>query len=748
MKYIRLLVVIAIVHWSWAIRGQQLDGQVIDSETKEYLIGAYLRCNTETGSKIITSDKSGNFTLQNVREVEEVTISYLGYQSVTYSKDYLLNLTSPFIVELEAQDYTFEEAEISAYHPYRGSKVLFSKKEFQVLPGAYEDPSRLTIKSPAISTGNDQANGILYRGLPSMMTGWTINGAPVTNPNHLSNAGTLSDASSPSAGGTHMISSNMIGQYNFASAPYQNVYGNALAGVSNVELTDQPKNYINLSLVGMEGGLHFQNKNIPGVQLNYRYSTVGILTGPLGLDFGGEVIQFQDVVAKVDLIKTSDSKLSVFGIYGNSSNDHARIDSLTKTGTFKDFQDISYRSNALISGANYSRKYDHQEIKASLNYSTKVDDREASSPLLLYSSDFLLESDLVSGLFLWNFTKNKAKYEVGLTGHYSSDNRSSQIVNFLEQANTFRNSNIRPYLSYSWMQNNLIAEGSLALNYNSHTSRALIEPFLSARYLINDAMKLELSYRKNSQLLSTALFSYEYDAAEIIGHNIEATWTYSRPIFSFFVNPFYHTFSNILVEEGSNYSQFTSLDTEVVGAYNFGGKAYSRGVALGMGLENIANDRIHFTANYSIFDAQYSNSEGDYFENTFDFDQSANVILTFDQPLRKERKLTVSAAYHYRGGLKEFPIDESLSLSRLQTQYLFRSSPMQGLSPFTRVDFRIVYSAVKSDRRKRAHFISLDIQNILNRENDAFTAIDLFRGNQFIQKQLGMVPILAYRMEF
>jgi len=64
------------------------------------------------------------------------------------------------------------------------------------------------------------------------------------------------------------------------------------------------------------------------------------------------------------------------------------------------------------------------------------------------------------------------------------------------------------------------------------------------------------------------------------------------------------------------------------------------------------------------------------------------------------------------------------------------------LNNYHRIDLRI--SFIKKGKWKNV--FSLDIQNVMNRQNDAYYYFDPLKDEIVLQKQLGLIPILSWRV--
>ena len=124
--------------------------------------------------------------------------------------------------------YDFKDTVNISVHPMRDyysfdQKAIVINRRSQELAATFDDPSRVMYRQAGISLDNDQNNSIVYRGLPSEYVRWSVDGAEIVNPNHLSNAGRLSDQSSPAAGGVLAIPFDVIKSFSFYGRPYGNL---------------------------------------------------------------------------------------------------------------------------------------------------------------------------------------------------------------------------------------------------------------------------------------------------------------------------------------------------------------------------------------------------------------------------------------------------------------------------------------------------------------------------------------------
>lgn len=93
IKYLLLITALMLTSSAWAQSGKTLQGRIVDSEGKP-IAGAVV--NVVEESRIVLTDKDGNFTLKNVEKTDEVYAACVGYKSHTQPADF----DSEFVITL------------------------------------------------------------------------------------------------------------------------------------------------------------------------------------------------------------------------------------------------------------------------------------------------------------------------------------------------------------------------------------------------------------------------------------------------------------------------------------------------------------------------------------------------------------------------------------------------------------------------------------------------------------------------
>ena len=658
--------------------------------------------------------------------------------------------------------------------PYQSGDLTMTQNQYKVMPASFQDPARILIKYPGFSTPNDGANAIVFRGFAPETARWQLFGADIVNPNHLSNAGTTNDQSAATAGGVNALSGSVLDYYHFEANPSDISYCNVLSGVSNMKMAPKIKSFLDINLIGLEAGINLSNTQKPSpylnnVYLSYRYSFVGFLN-KLGIDFGNEKIGYQDLSAYADIFKDNNKSLKTFFTIGNSSNLFSAVsrgDSITR---FKDIQNITFCSSLGIGGVQFTHKKDQRVFLTTLVSSFTKNER------IEYTEKIFADS--------LNMNFNKANYQrehmlsshttyimhgkttvttFGLRLNHSTNSGISLVKNVIDPV-----ASIYPYTKFNKSVGDKLSYSiGLGAFFDSLTDEWTAEPSLVTKYKLSEKSKVEFDYRLSSIQNFTSLenvnwgqkpnrpkahnlqMSFQHQSQKC---QIRASWFYH---FVYDLNNFSSNITNGLkhfsVFNGGNlgYDQFfpNSFFTTagLANARVYGGDIYLENRA------DMGSNSLFYSANASVFDSQYSlpESKNEFYDAKYNYGYTANIFISFEKDLsvkNTSRQLTIGLSTHMRGSQR---VQETFSVPDLTSGSIYNpnSGFVQSLRPYQRLDFRVVYTKQKNGSNKTQRW-SLDIQNLSNRENDGFRYYDPLLKSVFLQKQLGLIPVLSYRLEW
>lgn len=637
-------------------------------------------------------------------------------------------LTIGLSTEVSAQDsiawQTLDEVVFVAKKIYTPSSLTINNRDFKRLAASFDDPTRILMHYPGFSNANDQANGIIYHGLPSHFSGWQLNGLDIVNPNHLSNAGTFSDRSSLSAGGVNMFSGNLINAYQYNSTLNSKMNGAALAGISNLNIDSLERSYAQLSLLGLEIGLTKKIGKHHSFFGSYRYSFTGLL-GKLGVNFGNEEIAFSDGLLAY-LYKNKNTSLNLFFSRGISSNLHTKNDEGILS--YKDLLLIDYSSDINIYQFQFNQKISNAvTLQFSVAYSEKNDLRLSNGIIdtLNFDNIEVNEHDGINDdkLTLKQNVSFKNGMEIGLKEirstsffSYSLDNNSEGYGKYSQRWA------ILPYLNKNIK---ITDQFDLELNASGISDLSFyFTPCVIIKYTTGKNNIIKLSNGKSAQ----SLYPFN-DFKYTTSLNSELSYQYFGEKYTLQTGVFYHRLEYIPASL-DYYSLVNQVNLQNFPVASASEEAYTRGLYLSF--EPVFQKGYWLNANATFFSAKYKNKESNEFLN---IESNYKVIANLNVGKKikfKTSELLLSSSLHFRGGANQhMPI-----LSVIPAQLDYSTAPSIRLGEYKRLDVRINYIKGKS-------FWSLDIQNVMNILNDAYQYYDI--DGLKTQKQLGMIPVLTYK---
>lgn len=755
-------------HLLAAQQTQQITGRVEDFTTRAPLQGATVLLVHDTVSIGTTSDAAGVFGFQDVFPGRyTLKVSFTGYESVQQELLVISARKAELTLQLREFQNVLDEVEVvssraQSYNP--GEHPITTEKALR-LPANFFDPVRVITSYPGVITANDQNNTIVIRGNSPAGLLWKINGLDVVNPNHLANAGTFSDKPAGYGGGVNIISSQLMQQTDFYIGSLPARYGNALSGVIDMNLrngdTTDYHYTAQASLIGLdvaaEGPLGSKKKT--AFVANYRYSTVGLLS-QLGAKFGDEDISFQDLTFSLNSSLSNGRTLSWFGFAGASKNsfEHKEEDDWEVE---KDRYDIEYRSKNFGTGFVFSQALRSANLSAGVSVSGSQQSRDqfaspqiaAGEPDVIYDDRFGFDKILVSGFGRMNARLNNYIIETGVQVNYIADDvrqvNQTGLSPKVSGNGKVEGALLQPYAQWQVLiDDRWSAYTAVRYVYFTYNETGAVEPRVGVEFASTPNSTFKLSYNLVSQLQATTTYVADNKNLELTkAHHLDLAYTYvSEKGFRFSSNAYYQKLFDVPVEETSSpYSLLNSIEV-----YPPAGLV-SKGVGSNYGLEVLA-EKSFFDKSYFILGGSYYKSlyEGsDAVERSTRFDGSYTLNATYGREWTKMKKETqrsfgVSGRVLFLGGLREMRIvPDQFSPGTVYSSdvAVFENK----LNDYFRFDVRFNW------RRNKKHYtrtIAIDIQNLLNTQNEAYHYYDHVKRAINTQYQLGLIPVLVYRIDF
>ncbi|MEQ8712813.1 MAG: TonB-dependent receptor [Cyclobacteriaceae bacterium] len=599
---------------------------------------------------------------------------------------------------------------------------------------------------------------------------WRLEGVEIVNPNHLSNAGTLSDRPTQNGGGVNILSTQMMSNSAFVYGAFDATYGNSIGGLFDIGMragNNQKREYtLQAGLLGLDVAAEGPIKQGGASYLaNYRYSTVGLLSA-MGVDFGGESISFQDLAFNINFpLKQGNFKLFAMG--GVSTNEFEGLDDPTEWEEDKDRSDITADGHMGAAGISYDRSLGGgilQLTSAFSNQKSVRDEQQRDLTGFMNASayDYYRES-LSSSHISWVRSDGALSYQVGsyLNLYHYRINRQSENFRFLELAPMNIDDEqvmlITPYADVRWQISQKL-ELALGLqgNYQDLNTDFQIDPRLSLTYQVNEKNKLRLASGRYSQLMSPFIYynlrnsvvtdGYRYPnkAMGMLRSQItNLSWqkTVSERT-TFRTEVYWQHYSDVPVSINSDFSVLNYFD----------GDAWYRLTPEGSGdtygwettLEQKLTKSFYYLVSLSLLDAKFTTLEGQEYDTRFNTNYALNITMGKEFITKRDNGFSVNVRSIWQGGLRDY--------RRGVDQAPFFLFPTQEGDPFAfqyedyfRLDLRLAWTKNKSNYTR---MIYLDIQNLTNRKNTAFYDFDEVQQKVVRREQLGLIPILTYRVEF
>lgn len=740
---------------------QTISGHIQDAVTGSGLanasISAYHNDNLVAGT---SSDSQGNFVLTVSPGRYRLVISFTGYKSD--EQELLVIAGKPSQVDVALVESSVVLSEVVVATPALtepGLTTLSIEKTLRV-PANFFDPVRMLVSYPGVVTANDQANSIVVKGYSPNALLWRLQGLDIVNPNHLANAGTLSDKPVANGGGVNILSAQLLDKTNFYSGYLPTGYGNALAGVMDMSLragaTNKVQYTAQASLIGLdvaaEGPL--QKNSRSSFLVNYRYSTVGLLS-KMGLDFGDEAINFQDLSFNLNFPMKKGGNLSAFGFAGGSTN---RFDAKPQAEweEEKDRYTIDYDGQVFGLGIVNQFKPGWASVSIGASVSGQSQQRQSQGtdvPYVAIYSEYYESARLLASTFLKAVRKvnDHASVEAGITVNYVDHELdvSTETPLYIDAfypnvAGTVNGLLAQPYVN--WMQR----IGSFHLNAGlryvnfSYNNSANWEPRISVGKSFQNHL-ITLAYTATSQWQQTQTYlALANDNLPFSKSNqVALEWKHQiKTGFSLASSFYYHQLYNVPVLPGyEQYSLINQWEDFPDGRLEPTGKGRNYGVEVAV--EKRFYSDVYFMATGSYFESLYQVNAG-YQDSRFN-GKFTSTLLGGKEWKNQSRAFGIHARVLYTGGLRQAPVDVFASSLTGTTIYNVLQGYTVQLPNYFRTDLRVSW---RKNKPRYTRTISIDIQNLTNYQNLAGYYYDTFLQEVTPRYQLGIIPVLAYRVDF
>ncbi|MCW3105379.1 MAG: TonB-dependent receptor plug [Bacteroidetes bacterium] len=607
----------------------------------------------------------------------------------------------------------------------------------------FYDPARMSTSYAAVINTDDQANNVSIHGTSPNYVQWQLEGVEIVSPNHLENAGTINDKPSFNGGGVSMLSAQVLQNSTFRLSPFELSSGNALTGIFDIKLrngnNEKYERIIQASFLGtdlsMEGPLSAKGK--ASFLVNYRYSTVGLLS-LLGVNFGGDRINYQDLSALLT-VPLKNGQLKLFSIAGSSSTVFRASSDTLEYQQVKDLQNIDYHSFTNINGANFLSSISNTLLwRTVVAYSVKSTGRYSRSagylPLNIpEEKDQYQQQKLSTTNYISKRLGNSLRLKAGVTINYFTGGAHSGINEHYFVSGEINELLVQPFAA---LEGTFFRKLDYKLGMNMFCQTRInvnkLHPQASISWNISKEQYLKLSYGSSSQLQPFYLYLGNTENRDLLptsSSSVSLTHYLAYRGIEFKNVLFMQEFTQVPVNTAMHFSAYNYFNEQISFPLESSGRARTYGYDLSIE-KNFRT--LYIITSASIFKSTYTDgtvgSDGRFGAN-YNFALTTGKEYTFGN---KNKIFSTDLRFFIRDGFLE---------PAQQDEYFYT----QRLAQYYRLDLRFSY---RKNKRKSSVIWALDLQNALNHRNTASHYYDPYTLRTETRYQLGLIPVLSYKVLF
>lgn len=786
-----LVLVIAFLFPLFATAQQQtqsITGYIFDEASRAPLEGVAVTVLNSNPLRGAVTDNNGRFRIDSVLiGRRSLKVSYISYEEKVLN-DIVVTAGKEVNLDVAMQEAVHNLNEVTISYDRSKDKnrtindmALISARSFNVdetkrYAGALGDPSRMAANFAGIVAGNDSRNDIVVRGNSPTGMLWQIEGLNTPNPNHF---GTLTSTGGP----VSMLNNNNIAKSDFLTGAFPAQYGNALAGAFDIKLRngnrDKGEYVAQVGFNGFEGGAEGpigKNKKTSYL-INYRYSTLGVFK-ELGLNLGtGTAVPiYQDVNYKVMSDLSKKSKLTVFGIAGNSKADFLGKDiDTTKPDLYggNPFSDQKSQFTTTITGVTFEHQLTEKtSTKLIAGYSTtnqhytndsisQVDNSKYPSEL----ADFITGKLSLQWVYLHKFNARN-NVQAGLTYERISYNVAYKRMYPAAPTRVYTDQEGSMGLEQGFVQwkhrfsNDFSFVGGMHFQYLELNGSFAAEPRAGFRYSFNPRNAVSIGYGLHSQAQNVYNYFVQTPTATGVAlTNKNMGFTQSNHFVASYdlnvtknmrvkVESYYQLLQKVPIESSS--TSFSVLNSGADYSIDNKDSLVNKGTGYNYGaeltVEHFLNKGFYFLVTGSLINSRYKGSDGVERNTAFNTGHVLNVLAGKEFKVgRKGSVLALNIKTTTIGGRYLTPLDLAASQYVGTAVYQTSLAYSQKQSDYFRTDFKIAY---RKEFRKSTMEFSLDLQNITNNKNIFNQSYDR-RTNKIVNNyQQGFFPVPLFRYTF
>ncbi|MBD3386009.1 TonB-dependent receptor [candidate division KSB1 bacterium] len=756
---------------------QVVKGRVVDAQTRAGLVGANVMVvGTELGA---ATDMQGDFRIERVPlGRHSLKIMYMGYQS-RILPELLVNSGKQVevTVALEEEILQGEEIivtpEIDKNRPLNTMSTVsarsFSVEEAQRYAGGFDDPARLASSFAGITYGNAQDNAIIIRGNAPKGLLWRLEGIEIGNPNHFPDGNVL-------GGGLFTIfSSQLLADSDFMTGAFTAEYGNALSGVFDMKLrngnSDRREWTMQTGLMGLDFAAEgpFSPNSNASYLMNYRYSTIGLLTDLNAIDTDQE-LNYQDFSFKLNFPTLRAGTFSLWGI--GSSDRPVEVEQTDSTQWEHEWDRLKYEANFRVGATGLNHKYilgRSTFINSTVAFTAEdvgYDLERLDDDLTLYPNEYI---DSYNGKLVLTSTLNH-KFSPRLStssgfvwNHLFYDMKLKSTVDDVPKTyQTFvdEKGNSRHLQAFTQAQvafsNHLKVNAGLHLEYFLLNKNTSLEPRLGLNWNINDHHLLSIGYGLHSQMENIRYYLAQRQTGNGVDRpNLNLGFTRAHHIILGYdfqisrntrlkIEPYYQYLYDVPVRPGDFFS-FINLKDERYLNDSLVNEGTGTNLGIDFTLEKFLSNQFYYLFTASLFDSKYKGGDGIERNSRYNRNVVVNALFGREFILKQNNIFGVNLRFTYMGGERISPVLRSASLAARRVIYDESRAFEKSLNASKYLDITLTY---RLNHRNITHTLVLQIKNCLSSAND-YGYVYNYQKQELTRDRMAIVlPSISYKVEF
>jgi len=759
---------------------QTIKGNVFDVQTKETLIGASVFIVDSEPLQGTSTDINGNYAINRVPLGRHaIQVNYIGYEPVIIP-EILVTSAREVVVDIGLRQSNTEmdalvvTPKIMKNRPLNAMATVssrsFSVEETRRYAGAIDDPARLVSAFAGVAVGNLQDNAIIVRGNSPKGISWRLEGVEIPTPHHLAGGNV--------AGGglVTLFSSQMLANSDFHTSAFPAEFGNALAGVFDMNLKTGNNQTHERTFQASTMGLDIASEG-PIVRgssasylFNYRYSTLGLLTD-LNIIPSDQEFRYQDLSFKLNMPTKTAGTFMLWGIGGKDKilqpfetdpdvweSDWDR----NKADWFIDMGAIGI-THRLFTG---NRTYINTTLAATgiKNHmeTERQDDNLVPHPDLLVvdNSGTLSYQSYLSHSFSPSFstktgiTYKNLRYNLDINSTIDSDPFTYR--NLVDEQGSSSAMEIYAQSSYNLSQNFQLNTG-VHVGYFALNNSLSVDPRIAFKMDLNRNHSVSLGYGHHSQMEALKIYLVKKEENGVVSlpnkelglskaHHfvIAYDWQNNRNL-RFKFEPYLQLLYDAPGIGGSSYS-FINFKQERAFGDALENNSIGRNVGVDVTFERFLSNGYYFLVTGSVYSSKYKADDGVWRNTRYNRNFVTNALVGREFAYQNNRKvLGVNTRLNVVGGERVTPILEEKSAEQELVFFDESQAFSNQLATTVYAHLSVTY---RINRSAHSSIWALQVKNLLGQAMPEGYNYNYKSRRVELDKSVIVIPALSYKIEF